>query len=101
LIVLFAAIAGDSTPGVVNGEMAKSSVCVSENVKEKTMTHAKMVQKTLKAGTVVHVQGIPLELAADTTVNTTEGNFEVMQQFAAEERAAEPAGQTGASSGSA
>jgi hypothetical protein len=44
-----------------------------------------MVQKTLKVGTVIHVQGIPLELAADTTVNTTEGNFELMERLAHEE----------------
>lgn len=60
---------------------------------------AVMVAKTLLKGSVVHVHGIPLELAADTKVNTTEGNFEQIERFRAEEAAAPTTGAVSSAGG--
>lgn len=43
-----------------------------------------MKTKTLKAGTIVQLHGIPVELVSATTVKTASGNWDVISSSAAE-----------------
>lgn len=43
-----------------------------------------MKTKTLKAGSIVHLHGIPVELVSATKVKTASGNWDVISSSAAE-----------------